>query len=232
MHYQKETIMGVFKRISDIISANLNELTESFEDPELMLKQAIREMETSINEVTEQTAKVMANEKTLARELQSNRQQLDQWQGRAVTAVEAGDDGLAKKALARKREHEKLVAALEDQLATARDASTTLRRQLEGMKAKLAEAKRNLATLSARKRAADFSKRMELQASVATEVNDRAFAKFDRLKAKVEQAEAEAEALRELRAGAPTAPDHQDEASEESEQIASELAELKRKASR
>ena len=138
--------MGVFRRISDIISANLNELTEQFEDPERMLKQAVREMEETIAEVTGQTAKAMANEKTLTRELQRNRAQRDQWQERAQKAVEAGDDDLARKALARKNEHTKVADALEDQLESARQASRTLKRQLAGMKAKLAEAKRNLTT--------------------------------------------------------------------------------------
>ncbi len=36
--------MRLFKRIGDIISANLNDLTDHFEDPEAMLRQAIREM--------------------------------------------------------------------------------------------------------------------------------------------------------------------------------------------
>src|SRR5512139_196208 len=107
--------MGFFKRISDIVSANLNELTEQFEDPEKMLKQAIREMEEAIAEVTGQTAKAMANEKTMSRELERNRAQSAQWQDRAMKAVEAGDDALARKALARKNECEKLVAALADQ---------------------------------------------------------------------------------------------------------------------
>jgi DNA repair exonuclease SbcCD ATPase subunit len=115
--------MGFFKRISDIISANLNEMAEHFEDPETMLRQAIREMEESIGEVTGQTAKAMANEKTLSRELERNRAQSAQWQERAKKAVEAGDDALARKALARKNECEKLVAALEDQLTAAREAS-------------------------------------------------------------------------------------------------------------
>jgi phage shock protein A len=74
------------------------------------------------------------------------------------------------------------------------------------MKAKLSEAKRNLATLSARKRAADFKKKVHTSAVAATngmgELDDNAFAKFDRLRGRVEQAEAEAEALAELR-GAP-----------------------------
>jgi phage shock protein A len=68
------------------------------------------------------------------------------------------------------------------------------------MKAKLAEAKRNLATLSARKRVSDFKKKTHTSAAATAEMgclDDNAFAKFDR----VEQAEAEAEALAELRGG-------------------------------
>lgn len=223
--------MGIFKRISDIVSANLSELAEEYEDPAVMLKQAVREMEESIADATQQTAKAMANEKTLARELDRNRQQADQWRDRAEKAVEAGDDDLACKAISRKNEHEKLVAALEDQLESARDASQTLRRQLDGMKAKVAEAKRNLATLSARKRAADFRKRMEhTTAGVSTDIDDNAFAKFERLKNRVEQAEAEAEALAELRGcAAATAADETESPMTSDADVSAELAELKRK---
>jgi len=222
--------MGFFRRISDIVSANLNDLVDDFEDPEQMLRQAVREMEESIAEMTQQTAKTMANEKTLQRELDRNRQQVEQWQGRAMSAVEAGDDELAKKALTRKNEHQKLVAALEDQLQTAREATGTMKRQLDGMKAKLAEGKRNLATLSARKRAADFRKKMESQAAGATvEVDDNAFAKFDRLKSKVEQAEAEAEAMAELRGSDPSPILGDDDTPDEDLDVAAELADLKKK---
>lgn len=223
--------MGFFQRISDIISANLNELSEQFEDPEMMLKQAVREMEESIAEVTQQTAKAMASEKMLSRELQRNQAQAEQWQQRAETAVEAGDDALARKALARKNEHEKLVAALDDQSKSAGEASATLRRQLAAMKAKLAEAKRNLLSLSARKRAADFRKKMDAQAAgLCAEVDDRAFAKFDRLKTKVEEAEAEAEAIAELRAihAGGGAEDVGDVAAADLD-VSAELAEMKRK---
>jgi phage shock protein A len=226
--------MGIFTRMSDILSANLNEITEQFEDPEKMLKQAVREMETSIAEVTGQTAKAMANEKTLTRELQRNRVQQEQWQDRAEKAVEAGDDDLARKALARKNEHQNVVEALQDQLDSAREASRTLKRQLAAMKAKLAEAKRNLTSLSARKRAADFRNKLDSQAAgLTTEVNDNAFAKFDRLKSKVEQAEDEAEAVAELRgmAAGGTAEDVDEvDIPDEELDVSAELAELKRKA--
>jgi phage shock protein A len=222
--------MGVFKRISDIISANLNDLTESFEDPERMLKQAVREMEETIADVTAQTAKAMANETTLSRELERNCGQQQLWQDRAEKAVAEGNDELARKALTRKNEHEKLVAALHEQCEAAREASKSLRCQLAAMKAKLAEGKRNLATLSARKRAADFRKKMETQAAgMSSEIDDSAFAKFDRMKARVEQAEAEAAAMAELRGMESGAASEDIEAPEEEDDVAAELAELKRK---
>lgn len=222
--------MGIFKRISDIVSANLNELAEGYEDPELMLKQAVREMEESIADATQQTAKAMAHEKTLTRELERNRQHAEQWRARAEKAVESGDDELARKALSRKNEHQKLVAALEDQLTAAQDTSQTLRRQLDGMKAKVTEAKRNLATLSARKRSADFRKKMEqATAGVSTDIDDNAFAKFERLKNRVEQAEAEAEALAELRGSGASSHRDQPEITDSDVDVATELAELKRK---
>src|SRR5689334_15444665 len=98
--------MGLFQRISDIITATLNEMTESFEDPEKMLRQAIREMEQSIGEATQETAKVLANEKRMAKELGNNEQQVREWQRKAEQAVAGGDDNLARKALSRKQEHQ------------------------------------------------------------------------------------------------------------------------------
>jgi phage shock protein A len=227
--------MGLFQRISDIISANLNEMTEGFEDPERMLKQAIREMEQSIADATQETAKVLANEKLLAKELANNERQADDWRKKAEQAVSAGDDNLARKALSRKQEHQKLVTALQDQVTSAQDASRTLKHQLEGMQAKLAEAKRNLATLSARQRAADFKKKMHTN-EVALETgaaSDDAFAKFERMREKVERAEAEAEALAELR-GVKAAASGESFSSSSSadDEIDEELAALKKKQKR
>lgn len=192
--------MGLFKRISDIVSANLGEMVESFEDPEAMLRQAVREMEVSIHSATQETARTLANEKKLARELAHNESEVRQWQLRAEQAVESGDDALARKALSRKQEHDKLAIALRDQLRAAQEASRTLRHQLEGMKAKLGEAKRNLGTLSARKRAADVRKKVYNRIGEAPDLQTEAsaFDKFERMREKVEQSEAEAEALAEL----------------------------------
>src|SRR5262249_35918727 len=227
---RKGTPMGLFKRIGDIISANLEELTEGYEDPERMLKQAIREMEASIEEATRETAKAMASQKMMAKELAHNESQAREWQERARKAVTASDDDLARKALARKQEHDKLAAALRDQLKAAEEASQTLRRQLDGMKAKLSEAKRSLSTLSARKKAADFRKKLEaskIDLGFADEGN--AFAQFDRLREKVEHAEAEAEAWAELHQGATERAAPEAETGKDDLDVEAQLQELKRK---
>lgn len=222
--------MGLFQRISDIISANLNEMTESMEDPETMLKQAIREMEQSMGDATRETAKVLANEKLMAKELANNEQQALDWQRKAEKAVDAGDDGLARKALSRKQEHQKLVTALRDQLSSAQEASRILRHQLEGMQAKLSEAKRNLSTLSARKRAADFKKKMNSAPSVLEASGaDDAFAKFERMREKVERAEAEADALAELRGNPDPMTYGTTDAGGSSDDLDDELEELKKR---
>jgi phage shock protein A len=140
--------MGIFKRISEIVSANLNDMVENWEEPEVMLKQAIREMETTIDESNRNVAKAMASEKLVGKELAENERQAKEWQTRAETSVAAGDDNLARKALARKQEHEKVAAALLDQYTASQEASITLRRQLEAMHAKLTDAKRRLGRLS------------------------------------------------------------------------------------
>lgn len=191
--------MGIFKRLSDIVSANFNDLVEEYEDPEKMLRQAIREMESAINNARPDVARAMANTKTLGKELASNEAECKAWAARAQRAVDAGDDDLARKAICRKLEYDKIAAALRDQQEAAEEASGTLRRQLEGMQAKLKEAERRLGTLTARKKAADVRVKMaQSQSAFNAQLDQDAFDKFDRLSRKVERAEAEAEAMAEL----------------------------------
>lgn len=152
--------MGLFRRFGDIVSANLNDLVDRFEDPEKMLRQAIREMEEAVASALNGAAKVVANEKLLAQQLAENRRQAEHWHERACQAVRDGDDQRARRALVRKAEHEQLIPALEDQKTATQQAGRKLRRQIDGMRARLAEAKRKLATLSARNRAAESRRKL------------------------------------------------------------------------
>ena len=188
--------MNIFRRCTDILSANLNDLIDRFEDPEKALRQAIREMDAAVLASMNSAAKTIAGERLAARQLAEHRQQAEQWLSRARQAVHEGDESLARRALLRKSEHDRLIDALADQQAALDQAGRKLRRQIDGMRARVAEANRKLATLSARKRAAD-AQRALLGAGTGGSPAA-AFANFDRLCHRVETAEAEAEAWTDL----------------------------------
>ena len=192
--------MSVFKRVNDIITANINDLVDRFEDPEKGLRQAIREMEEAIQSATSETAQILANQKRVEKELARNETEVVSWSEQAEKCVDSGDDDGARDALKKASDAEKQVSSLREQLSSATASCDTLREQLDGMCSKLDEAKRNLATLSARKKAADVRKRAVEATSQAKDLafEGSAFQKFDRLRDKVEMAEAEAEAMAEL----------------------------------
>src|SRR4029078_10966582 len=111
--------------------------------------------------------------------------------------------------------------------------SQMLRRQLEAMEAKLADAQRRLSTLVARNRAAEIRTKMATsEGAVRLDEND-AFSKFDRLSKKVEMAEAEAEAMAELARSRKPAEDDpiapEVEETVEGLEVDAELAALKKR---
>ena len=220
--------MGIFRRVNDIISANLNDMVDRFEDPEKMLKQAIREMEETIEEATAAAAKAIASEKLLANDLAEHERQAGEWLQRAEQAVKAADDELARQALRRKQEHEKLAQALREQSAAAGETGQTLRRQVEAMKAKHAEARRKLATLTARSKAAHARRQLQT-VGTGFKLRTDAFSRFDRMREKVELAEAEADALTELHAGGDEPVVARFERRDEELSIEAELAAIKQK---
>ena len=216
--------MGLFKRITDIISANMQEMVSEAENPEAVLRQAVDEMDSSIQEARGATARALANEKLLRQRLADEESRAEQCGKSGEKAVAAGEDDEAREWLGRKQEHVKIAAALSDQLSAAGQSARTLRRQLDAMRAKLSEAKRSLATLTARHRAAKVR-----QASVDPGVGTDAFDKFERIREKVEMAEAEADAMRELAGAAVTNDEPPCEPEDESADVAAELEKLKKK---
>jgi phage shock protein A len=189
--------MRLIKRVNAILAAQLNEIVDTFEKPEQMFKQAIREMEAALQSAIESTAKAIAAEKRLRQELGDCRAHAQSWRDRAAQFVRNNDDAGARHALARKIEHEKLADTLSQQLAQSEQTTAHLRRQLETLRRRLDEAKRHLASLVARQRAAEARRRF-VQALGHFDSDVEAFRRFDDLSQRVDEAEAEAEAQSEL----------------------------------
>ncbi len=152
---------NLFKRISDVLTANLNDLVDRVEDPERMIKQLIREMEENVNSAREGVIDALASEKQLAKELDSQRRQADDWYNRARRALETGNETLAREALTRKKEHDGIVANLQASWESARRTSERLKAQLRALETKLEEARLKKSSLVARQRAAQAREQMD-----------------------------------------------------------------------
>lgn len=152
---------NIFKRISDVLTANLNDLVDRVEDPERMIKQLIREMEENVNSAREGVIDALASEKQLAKELDSQRRQADDWYNRARRALETGNETLAREALLRKKEHDGIVANLQASWESSRRTSERLKAQLRALETKLEEARLKKSSLVARQRAAQAREQMD-----------------------------------------------------------------------
>ncbi len=191
---------GIFSRIVDIIQANINDMLDRAEDPEKMLKQMIVEMEEAVAKTTTAVAKAMANERSLEQQYERHRRSAQEWEQKAVQALQNGREDLARQALERKLAFERAAQDLEKTLIEARQATTQLRSQLEKLKARLEEARTRYATLSARAQAARTRKEL---AQALSGVGGDAFSKFERYEKKILQQEAEAQAAAELAGESP-----------------------------
>ena len=122
--------MGVFRRTSDILAANVNDLVDYFEQPQRMLRQAVRDMEASLTATRSAVARSIGSEKLLAKTRAEHLAQIEQWRRRAAAALAEGDETLACAAVARQIDRERALDTVERQLADAHEANETLRRQL------------------------------------------------------------------------------------------------------
>jgi phage shock protein A len=214
---------GIFGRISDIIKANVNDLIDRAEDPEKMIKQMVIEMEEAVNKATTAVGSAIANEKHLERQHNEKTKLAAEWQQRAIKAVNAGRDDLARQALEKKNMFEKAANDVEGPLAEAKKSSTVMRQQLDQLKVKLDEARVRQGTLIARHQAAKAKKQISKSLSG---IGGGAFANFEKYEQKVLKVESEAEAFAEL-AGETTSLDDEFRKLEAGSSVEEELALLK-----
>ena len=180
--------MGIFARLATLIKSNLNDLISKSEDPEKMLNQVVVDMANQLIEAKKQVAVSIADEKRLAKQTEQEAANAAEWERRAMLAIKAGDDNLAKEALARKKEHDALSATLKDQWTKQKQAVDQLKTALRMLNNKIEEAKRKKNVLIARKKRAEAQK--AIQETMSGLQNASAFETFERMSTKIDQIEA------------------------------------------
>jgi phage shock protein A len=153
-------------------------------------------MQSQLVEAKKAVAIAIADEKKLQKQYVAETDKAKEWERKAMVAVRAGDDGLARQALSRKGEHETIAEQFQQQWVAQKSAVEKLKDALRLLSNKIEEAKRKKNLLIARK------KRAEAQQQIANTMqglgDTSAFDTFDRMAERIQLMEAEAEAGAEL----------------------------------
>jgi phage shock protein A len=189
--------MGIFSRLKTLISANVNDIISKAEKPEKILNQLLTDMNEQLIESKKAVALAIADEKKLEREMRSQEDQAQEWERKAMLAVQAGKDDLAKEALLRKQEHDNFYLEYKKQWEAQKSSVEGLKVSLRELQGKIEEAQRKKNLLIARAKRADAQKKIQTTIS-SVSGNRTAFDAFDRMAQKVDQLEAEADAAKEL----------------------------------
>jgi phage shock protein A len=137
-----------------LLRANVNDLIDRAEDPEKMLEQILRDMQTNITQARAQVASMIAQEKELEADLDETTRMSDQWGEKAKRAVDAGKDDLAREALRRKRDNDENANVYQQQLTVQEQTVNKLKDQLRQLEAKYQSTLSQKDTLIARQRRA------------------------------------------------------------------------------
>ena len=188
--------MGIFDRLSTLLRSNINDLISSAENPEKMLNQIIVDMRSQLVRAKQQVASAIADEKRLRDQADAEFKQAEDWERRAMLAVQEGRDDLAKQALVRHGEHLSHAQALETTWSAHNAETEKLKNSLRDLNDKIEEAKRKKNLLIARQRRAQAQKRIAETMSHLSETS--AFEAFARMEERIDQSERQIRASAEI----------------------------------
>lgn len=132
--------MGLLGKFGDIILSNLNDLIDNADNPAKMIKELILEMQEAVSDASASVAEAAANLKSIERHLLVFRQQSEQFELKALHALQAGDEDHARRILGKKAENDRVIIEEEKIYRTAANTAEKLNSQLELLKTKLVEA--------------------------------------------------------------------------------------------
>jgi phage shock protein A len=182
--------MGIFDRFSRLVKSNANAAAGAvgkLQDTGKEVEQLVIEMEEALRKARRETTESMAAHKLAENRVAAAEREVAQWDRRAEEAVRAGDDDLAREALARAGEKK---TALADTRREALEAARTSAARQEGLKrleAKLREVKARKGTIKAK---VALGKQQGLSSDAMDE--------FERMADRIDDSESQGEAEGEL----------------------------------
>ena len=188
--------MGIFDRLATVLRSNINDLISRAEDPEKMLTQILVDMRSQLVKAKQQVAAAIADEKRLQDQTRQELKEAEDWERRAMLAVQQSQDDLAKQALMRRSEHISRGDQLNLTWQAHKQETDRLKESLRTLNDNIEEANRKKNLLLAKQRRADAQKRINETMSHISEKS--AFEAFARMEEKIEANERKVRASAEI----------------------------------
>lgn len=216
--------MSILTRIATLISANINAMIDAAEDPEKMVEEFLRQMRAELSEARAATAMAMADETRLRSQFERNKAESDDWQRKAELAVQNNDDDLAREALLRRSNSQKLADNYNAQWSAQHDQVQELREALAKLEAKISEAEAKRDLIIAKNRRAQTQE--AITAALQSVQGVSSDTSLERMEDKADQRLAQAQAMAEV---SSQDLDTRFSDLETKNQVETDLADLKRK---
>ena len=188
---------GIIKRFSDIMSANLNALLDKAEDPEKMIDQYLRNLESDLGKVKAETASVMAEETKCKRELDECNADIEKMQRYAEKAIVAGNDNDARQFLEKKQQLVSKQATLQQAYDLAHGNAVKMKEMHDKLVSDMGELQSRRDAIRAKVAVAKTQERLNKVGSSVAGVSNNLSA-FDRMEEKANRMLDEANAMSEL----------------------------------
>jgi len=192
--------MGILTRFKDIMSANINALLDKAEDPEKMIDQCLRNLNSDLGKVKAETASIMAEEQRAKRNLDEVTAEINKLQNYAVKALQAGNEDDAKKFLEKKAQVQQKQADAQATYDAAKRNADNMRAMHDKLVGDINELESRKATIKAKLAAAKTQERINKMTNSIDGANN-SIAAFERFEAKADKALDQANAMAELNAG-------------------------------
>eukprot|EP01041_Mallomonas_annulata_P001042 gene1042-2039_t len=190
--------MNIADRFFRVVKSNINNVLQNLEDPEKVLDQAVGDMQEDLVKIRQSYAEISATQKRLEKQKEQADNLAADWYRRAQLALEKGDEELAREALSRRQTQVSNSQTIKSQMDTQEAAITKLYTAMQALESKIQDAKRQKDTFIARARTAKTT--VQVNDMLSSMTGSTSMDAFDRMKAKVESLEAQAEVAGELAA--------------------------------
>lgn len=197
--------MNIFKRLFRIGQAEIHAAVEKMEDPIKMTEQGLRELRDDMAQATEAYAKVKALALRTKNEQEHCLKEADSYGNKAILILQKAQqqtldiekaEQLATEALSLKRKYLADAEELGNQASMHQNTATEMQKNIHVLQENLVKWEKELKTLRARIKVSDATTQVNKQ--IAQIDSDSTIAMLERMKEKVEDKEALAQAYGEI----------------------------------